>query len=192
MAVRDRTATQMTYESATPVVGILDERDLAGAQTIDLRGGHKNGARGWQRMKRSIARFLNDEMHLEQSPELVQDVADAHRYISETVLPAFQEARITLEAQGRDVVVNDCGSCALLRVSYRGRMEATVAARTRLTPAGVLPVFETRGRDGGRVRSALAAAQFGGLVVMPVYADDLRQAHVTRYVRAAHNAVRLA
>lgn len=180
----------MREQIAMPVVDIVDERDLA-RDTLVQRQSAGQARTGWRERMRMLGAFLSDDLHHQTSPELEHDVADAETYIRVTVMPAFEEARAALEAEGREVRLSNCGPLALMRVLRQGRTELTVAVRTRLTPTGVAPAFETSGRDGGRSRRHIARARLDATEqVAPAHAQEVRQRQVAGFVLAAHKAAR--
>lgn len=182
------TRPQFSEETAASAVEIIDERDLARGRLVELDAlGQVRRPQGWQGLKGKIAAFLSDDVHMATSPELVQDVADAHAFISMTVVPAFEQVGAALEGAGREVQVTDCGSVALLRVRHQGRTEFTVAARTRLTSSGVVPVFETSGRNGGLPRRGIACLHLDGMTkVMAALTHEVGREQVTAYALARH------
>jgi hypothetical protein len=191
MVLQAQPETRFSNQTSAPVVDIIDERDLTRVRLLDLRAASQPG-KGWRKAMRTLVAFVNDDLHHQSTPELQQDVADAHTFISMTVMPAFEEARAALEAQGRAVVLSDCGSLALMRVFTQGCTEFTAAVRTRLTPTGVVPVFETSGCHGGQLRRSVACARLNDMEgVITAHTHEVRQRHVASFVLAAHNKARI-
>jgi hypothetical protein len=182
--MQELTREAFGVKTAAPIVEIIDERDLMRGRMVDLSAEGKVAPKGWQRLTGRIAAFLSDDMHLETSPELGQDVADAQAFISRTAVPAFEQVRASLERDGRVVQVTDTGAVALLWVRYQGRTEFSAAVRTRLTPDGVVPVIEAWGR---RTRRAVACVRLDGMTkVMAAVTSEVPASQVAAYVLACH------
>lgn len=76
-----------------------------------------------------------------------EEGAELARFVADVALPAFEEIVGELQKHGREVVVRNAVTSAVLIVQYEGEEELTYRIQGRTFPNGVLPFAEVRFRE---------------------------------------------
>ena len=100
----------------------------------------KNGMTDWRNNLNSFFEKPDTEETSRKRPEF--DI-----FISEVVMPAFEDILKEMESHGRTVTIRSSGSSAAIIVHKGGEEEMTYRIQGRTFPNGVLPFAQIRFRE---------------------------------------------
>ena len=87
--------------------------------------------------------------HFQEAEKTKQDkdASEMTGFISDVVVPAFEEILAEMESHGRDVTVRVAGTSAMISVRNEGEEELIYRIQGRTFPTKVLPYAEIRFRE---------------------------------------------
>ena len=103
---------------------------------------------------------LTDFFESSEEAEQQEERPEFDQFISDVVIPAFEEILPELEAHGRTVTVRSASSTAVLIVHNAGDEELMYRIQPRTFPNGVLPFAEIRFRERKGLRRITVESMF--------------------------------